>query len=149
RTLVLRRWCRRYHRPMVATHVRWSTAPKPAARHAPAATDGDEGDNMDLETIRTRQEGAVLFADLSAPPMNLLCVGQVRDLWSLIQRAEGDAAIQTLVFTSADPDYFIAHVDVTRIGEYREVAAKLTGEASLGLLFRYLSNSRLVTIAQI
>ena len=54
-----------------------------------------------------------------------------------------------LVFASADPDYFISHVDVTRIGEYREQAAKLTGEASLGLLFRYLSKSRLVTIAQI
>jgi enoyl-CoA hydratase/carnithine racemase len=35
------------------------------------------------------------------------------------------------------------------IGEYREQAARLAGEASLGLLFRYLSTSRLVTIAQI
>jgi hypothetical protein len=35
------------------------------------------------------------------------------------------------VFQSADPDYFIAHVDVTRISEYRDAAAKLAGEASL------------------
>ncbi len=54
-----------------------------------------------------------------------------------------------LVFTSSDADYLISHVDVTRIGQYREAAAKLTGEASIGLLFRYLSASRLVTIAQI
>ena len=54
-----------------------------------------------------------------------------------------------LVFKSADPDYFISHVDVTRIKEYREEAAKLTGEASICLLFRHLSASRLVTIAQI
>jgi enoyl-CoA hydratase/carnithine racemase len=53
------------------------------------------------------------------------------------------------VFKSADPDYFISHVDVTRIKEYREEAAKLTGEASIALLFRHLSTSRLVTIAQI
>jgi enoyl-CoA hydratase/carnithine racemase len=53
------------------------------------------------------------------------------------------------VFKSADPDYFISHVDVTRIKEYREEAAKLTGEASIALLFRHLSASRLVTIAQI
>ena len=52
-------------------------------------------------------------------------------------------------FTSADPEYFISHVDITRIGQYREAAAKLTGDASTGLLFRYLSASRLVTIAQI
>ena len=38
---------------------------------------------------------------------------------------------------------------MTQIGGYREAAAKLTGEASLGLLFRYLSASRLVTIAQV
>src|SRR5262249_28595673 len=40
-------------------------------------------------------------------------------------------------------------VDVNKIKEYRAEAAKLTGEASIALLFRYLSASRLVTIAQI
>ncbi|VIO68297.1 putative enoyl-CoA hydratase echA8 [Bradyrhizobium ivorense] len=54
-----------------------------------------------------------------------------------------------LVFASADPDYFIAHVEVTRVKEYREEAARLAGEASIGLLFRRLSESRLVTIAQV
>ena len=102
-----------------------------------------------LETLKVRQEGAVLFVEIAAPPMNLMGPELVRDLVSLIQQAEADSAIQVLVFKSADPDYFISHVDVTRIGEYREAAAKLTGEASLGILFRYLSASRLVTIAQI
>src|SRR5262249_21178142 len=73
----------------------------------------------------------------------------VRDLVSLIQRAEADAALQVAVFASTDRDYFISHVDVTRINEYREHTAKLTGEPSIGLLFRYLSASRLVPIAQI
>ena len=95
------------------------------------------------------KEGAVLFAEIAAPPMNLLGPELVRDLVSLIQRAEADDAVQVLVFKSADPDYFISHVDVTRIKEYREEAAKLTGEASIALLFRHLSASRLVTIAQI
>jgi len=81
--------------------------------------------------------------------MNLLGTELVRDLVSLIQRAEADAACQVLVFGSADPDYFISHVDVTRISEYRDQAAKLTGEPSIAMLFRYLSASRLVTIAQI
>jgi enoyl-CoA hydratase/carnithine racemase len=54
-----------------------------------------------------------------------------------------------LVFRSADPDYFISHVDLTRIAEYRAEAAKLTGEASIALLLRYLSACRLVTITQI
>ena len=104
---------------------------------------------LDFETLRVRTEGAVVFADISAPPMNLLGTELVRDLVSLIQRAEADAACQVLVFGSADPDYFISHVDVTRISEYRDQAAKLTGEPSIAMLFRYLSASRLVTIAQI
>ena len=102
-----------------------------------------------LETLKVRQEGAVLFAEISAPPMNLLGPELVRDLVSLIQAAEADAAVQVLVFTSADPDYFISHVDLTRIADYRQEAAKLTGEASIALLFHHLSAGRLVTIAQI
>ena len=104
---------------------------------------------MDFETLIVRTEGAVLFADIAAPPMNLLGPALVRDLVSLIQQTEADAAVKVLVFKSADPDYFISHVDVTRIKEYRQEAAKLTGEASIALLFRHLSASRLVTIAQI
>jgi enoyl-CoA hydratase/carnithine racemase len=104
---------------------------------------------VDFETLTVRVEGSVLFAEIAAPPMNLLGPELVRDLVSLIQRAEADDAVQVLVFMSADPDYFISHVDVTRIDEYRAEAAKLTGEASIALLFRHLSASRLVTIAQI
>ena len=104
---------------------------------------------MAIETLAVRPEGSVLFAEIAAPPMNLLGVELVRDLVSLIQRAEADDAVRVLVFRSADPDYFISHVDVTRIGEYRQETVKLTGEPSIGLLFRHLSASRLVTIAQI
>ena len=104
---------------------------------------------MVFETLAVREEGAVLFAEIAAPPMNLLGPELVRDLVSLIQRAEADEAVKVLVFTSADPDYFISHVDLTRIDEYRHEAAKLTGVPSIALLFRHLSASRLVTIAQI
>jgi enoyl-CoA hydratase/carnithine racemase len=102
-----------------------------------------------MATLNVRKEGAVLFVDIAAPPMNLLGPELVRDLVSLIQRAEADESLKVLVFKSADPDYFISHVDVTKIKEYREEAAKLVGEASIALLFRHLSASRLVTIAQI
>ena len=104
---------------------------------------------MNFETLTVHDEGPVLFAEIAAPPMNLLTPELVRDLASLIQEAEADDAVQVLVFTSGDPDYFISHVDITRIDEYRDEASKLTGEPSLALMFHYLSNSRLVTIAQI
>jgi enoyl-CoA hydratase/carnithine racemase len=111
--------------------------------------DESRGVPLVFETLTVRKEGAVLFAEIAAPPMNLLGPELVRDLVSLVKRAEADEAVQVLVFKSADPDYFISHVDVTRIKEYREEAAKLTGEASIAMLFRRLSESRLVTIAQI
>jgi enoyl-CoA hydratase/carnithine racemase len=105
--------------------------------------------SFSLETLRVHREGAVLFADIAAPPMNLLGPGLLRDLVSLLQAAEADDTLRVLVFRSADPHYFISHVDVTRVAEYRESTVKLTGEPSLGLLFRHLSASRLVSIAQI
>src|SRR5271165_2665472 len=104
---------------------------------------------MDFDTIKVHREGGVLFAALAAPPMNLLGPELVRDLVSLIQRAEADHAARVVVFKSADPAYFISHVDVNRVKEYRAEAAKLTGEASIALLFRHLSASRLISIAQI
>ncbi len=104
---------------------------------------------LGFETLVVRREGGVLFAEILAPPMNLLGPELVRDLVSLIQAAEADDAAQVLVFSSGDPDYFISHVDLTRIPEYRANAAKLTGEPSVGLMFRHLSASRVVTIAQI
>jgi enoyl-CoA hydratase/carnithine racemase len=109
----------------------------------------NRGYSEGFETLTMREEGAVLFVEIAAPPMNLMGPELIRDLVSLIQRAEADDTVQVLVFKSADPDYFISHVDVTRIKENREAAANLTGEASIGQLLRHLSASRLVTIAQI
>jgi enoyl-CoA hydratase/carnithine racemase len=112
-------------------------------------TDTSVGLPATFETLAVRRDGGVLFTKISAPPMNLLGPELVRDLVSLIRRAEADESVRVLVFTSGDPEYFISHVDLNKVAEYRAEAANLTGEASLGLLFRYVSTSRLVTIAQI
>ncbi|HXU10312.1 MAG TPA: enoyl-CoA hydratase/isomerase family protein, partial [Blastocatellia bacterium] len=104
---------------------------------------------MIFEKLNVSRERQVLFVEISAPPMNLEGPELIRDLVSLIQQAEADEAVQVLVFKSADPDYFISHVDVTRIKENREAAAKLDGNPSIGQVLRHMSASRLVTIAQI
>jgi enoyl-CoA hydratase/carnithine racemase len=110
---------------------------------------GNPEDPWAYEKLRGRREGSVVFAEIVAPPMNLQGPELVRDLVSLIQRAEGDDGVKVVVFKSADPEYFISHVDVTRIAENRAEAAKLDGDPSMALLLRHLSASRLVTIAQI
>lgn len=93
-------------------------------------------DPMFFEKLNVTKEGAVLFAVINAPPMNLEGPELIRDLVSLIQQAEPDDTVQVIVFKSADPDYFISHVDVTRIKENREAAAKLDGNPSIGQVLR-------------
>jgi len=44
----------------------------------------------DFETIKAHRHAGVLFAALTAPPMNLLGPELVRDLVALIQLAEAD-----------------------------------------------------------
>ena len=110
---------------------------------------GNPQDPWAYEKLQVRREESVVFAEIAAPPMNLQGPELVRDLVSLIQQAEGDDVVKVLVFKSADPDYFISHVDVTRIAENRAEVAKLAGAESMALLYRYLSASHLVTIAQI
>lgn len=102
-----------------------------------------------FETLMVHKEGGVLFVEMMSPPMNLLGPELIGDLVSLIQQAEADESAHVIVFRSGDLDYFISHVDVTRIKENREAAAKLTGAASIGLMLRHLSSSRLISIAQI
>jgi enoyl-CoA hydratase/carnithine racemase len=104
---------------------------------------------VELETLNVHREASVVFAEIAAPPMNLLGPELVRDLVTVIQQAEASEVVRVLVFSSADPDYFIPHVDITRIPEYRNEAARLAGEPSLGLMFRRLTTSDVVTIAQI
>ena len=45
---------------------------------------------MNFETLHIERDGAVLFASIAAPPMNLLGPALVRDLVALIQQAEAE-----------------------------------------------------------
>jgi enoyl-CoA hydratase/carnithine racemase len=102
-----------------------------------------------FETLKTRVDGAVLFVEIDSPPMNLLGKAMVADLVSLIRMLDKGGRHRVVVFSSAHPDFFIPHADITEVTAYRESAASLTGKASLGLLFRRLSETKAVTIAQI
>jgi enoyl-CoA hydratase/carnithine racemase len=104
---------------------------------------------LEFQTLKTRTEGAVLFAEIDSPPINMIGPALVTDLVSLIELLDQGDRYRVVVFSSADPDFFIPHVDVTKIAEYREAAAKLTGEPSIGALFRRLSETKVITIAQI
>ncbi len=102
----------------------------------------------DFETLNICVDGQVIIVTINAPPINLLGPALVRDLVSIIQTLD-TGTYKVAVFKSADPDFFIPHVDVTKVKEYRDEAARLTGEASIASLFRHVSETPAVTIAQI
>jgi enoyl-CoA hydratase/carnithine racemase len=51
------------------------------------------------------------------PPLNLLNPDTINELHHMIGRIEDDTRLKVVVFDSADPDFFIAHYDMSRAGE--------------------------------
>ena len=86
-------------------------------------------------------DDGVLGVAIDAPPMNLIGPELVRDLVTLLSELESDEDIRVMVLESADPEYFVPHVDLTRVAEYTAEAAKAGGpdDASLGMLWHKLS----------
>ncbi|MCX4579940.1 enoyl-CoA hydratase/isomerase family protein [Streptomyces sp. NBC_01571] len=101
------------------------------------------------ETIRTELRNGVLWATIDNPPVNLIDERLVTDLVALLDSTDTDGDVRVVVFRSADPDFFISHVDLKRIPQYTAAAATSGGpdDVSLGALFRRLSEARPVTIA--
>lgn len=70
---------------------------------------------QDSNAVRTEQEGAVLTVWLHNPPFNFLTTPMMVDLLAVVRRANADDSIRAVVLTSAVPDVFISHFDVTEI----------------------------------
>ncbi|GAA3834224.1 enoyl-CoA hydratase/isomerase family protein [Streptomyces chiangmaiensis] len=105
--------------------------------------------SWDYSTIRTELRNGVLWATIDNPPINLIDERFLADLIALLDETEADDSARVVVFRSADPDFFIPHVDVQRIAQYTATAATSGGpdDISLGALYRRLSEARPVTIA--
>ncbi|MFI5776184.1 enoyl-CoA hydratase/isomerase family protein [Nocardia sp. NPDC051570] len=72
--------------------------------------------NERLPTIRTRQDGGVLWARFDNPPINLVGPQTLISLNKLVDRVEDDDSIRVVVFESANPEFFLAHWDMTAVG---------------------------------
>ena len=107
--------------------------------------------NQTYGTLRVARDEGVLSVVMDAPPLNLIGPELVRDLVSLLGEVESDADTRVVVLASADPEYFVAHVDLTKVAEYTAEAAKAGGpdDASLGMLWHKLSELPAVTIAKL
>jgi enoyl-CoA hydratase/carnithine racemase len=103
-------------------------------------------------TLRVaRIDEGVLSVVIDAPPMNLIGPELARDLVTLLSELKSDEDMRVMVLESDDPEYFVPHVDLTRVAEYTAEAAKAGGpdDASLGMLWHKLSELPIVTIAKL
>lgn len=55
---------------------------------------------------------------LDNPPINLFDPEMIAGLRALVDQLERDREVKVVVFDSADPDYFIAHLDLVRAAEF-------------------------------
>jgi enoyl-CoA hydratase/carnithine racemase len=96
-------------------------------------------------------DDGVLSVVIDAPPLNLIGPDLVHDLVTVLSELEADTNTRVMVLESADPEYFVAHVDLTKVAEYTAEAGKAGGpeDASLGMLWHKLSELPVVTIAKL
>jgi enoyl-CoA hydratase/carnithine racemase len=79
----------------------------------------------------------------SNPPINMFVPTTIVELGALMTDIEADPSVKVVVFQSANPDFFIAHLDVAKAAERPEVLGLWRG-----FVLR-LSSTPVVSIAKI
>ena len=70
------------------------------------------------DLIRVRVAEGVAVATIDAPPMNVMTIPLYFQLAQLTTELDADDDVRVVVFRSADPDFFIAHFDVSAILQF-------------------------------
>lgn len=104
--------------------------------------------------LRVTHRSGVVTVTIDNPPVNLLDAALMSDLQSFLAEVRDDEAARVIVFESASPDFFIAHVDMALIDDphafdeiARDVPAGLNVFQALGELVRQLPQVTIVKLA--
>jgi len=62
--------------------------------------------------------GRIATVTINNPPINIITPALYQELASLVAELKNDDALTVVVFKSVDPDFFIAHYDVSNILEF-------------------------------
>ncbi len=105
---------------------------------------------QNYSTFKFRHERGVLFVTIDNPPINLMTIEMAMEIARLADEVSADDATRVIVFKSANPDYFIAHFDVTVLAQFPSEAGpkptQLEGMAAALEAFRTMPK---VSIAMI
>ncbi|MBO4254637.1 enoyl-CoA hydratase/isomerase family protein [Streptomyces griseorubiginosus] len=110
--------------------------------------------NDAYSTLRVSSEHGVARIVLDNPPVNALGTTMMRELRTVLTGFKDDSSIRVIVFSSADPEFFIAHVDM-HIGEEMDVLQELAASApadvnvfqAIGELIRHQPQVTIVKLA--
>lgn len=73
--------------------------------------------DADFSRLRISKSGGIATITIDNPPVNVLDVPLMSEIRRFLLSVRGDHDTRVLVFESADPEFFIAHVDMTLIDE--------------------------------
>ncbi|MEV0906973.1 enoyl-CoA hydratase/isomerase family protein [Streptomyces hokutonensis] len=110
--------------------------------------------NDAYSTLRVTSEHGVARIVLDNPPVNVIDVTMMRELRTVLTALADDPSVRVIVFSSADPEFFLAHVDM-RIGERMDALQELSASApadinvfqAVGELVRHLPQTTIVKLA--
>ena len=104
--------------------------------------------------LRIARHKGVATVTIDNPPVNILDAALMAELRRLLTAVRDDDMTRVIVFESANPDFFIAHVDMTLIDDpqafdeiARDVPAGLNVFQALGELVRGLPQVTIVKLA--
>jgi enoyl-CoA hydratase/carnithine racemase len=86
----------------------------------------------DLTSLHERRDGAIVTITIDNPPVNVLSAIVMHELHGVLARLAEDPTAKVIVFDSAAPEFFIAHVDM-HIGEHMDVLGPLAAAAPEGV----------------
>jgi enoyl-CoA hydratase/carnithine racemase len=105
-------------------------------------------------TLRVSHEAGIVRVTLDNPPVNVLDVALMSDLRHLLTALRDDDSVRVIVFDSANPDFFIAHVDMSLVdapNAFDELAADVPVGVNvfqaLGELLRHQPQVTIVKLA--
>ena len=106
----------------------------------------------DYRLIRFAREGRVVTATVDNPPINLITLDLYAELARLSQELADDPETLVFVLKSADPDFFLAHFDVSAILSFptdRPAAREAWDRNAYHVMCERFRTMDKVTIAQI
>lgn len=88
--------------------------------------------NGSYTTLRVSRGAGIARVTLDNPPVNVLSITLMTELRDLLTALRDEQSVRVIVFDSANPEFFIAHVDMT-LGEQMEALQELSTSAPEGV----------------